>query len=118
MSDQTSERGIDYVKLLQEAKRRVRASPLWRFMEHTPLENDVAVWMADFAIETAEAAQVEGVPPAEPGVPGSEVLCEACAKVFCPHGERLHFHHDGCPACSDDESEPARVPPEPSQEQQ
>lgn len=30
---------------------------------------------------------------------GSEVLCEACAKVFCPHGERLHFHHDGCPAC-------------------
>jgi hypothetical protein len=30
---------------------------------------------------------------------GSEVLCETCAKVFCPHGERLHFHHDGCPAC-------------------
>lgn len=38
----------------------------------------------------------------EPGVPGSEVLCEECAKVFCPHGERLHFHHDGCPACSED----------------
>jgi hypothetical protein len=42
------------------------------------------------------------VPLAEPGVPGSEVLCEACAKVFCPHGERLHFHHDGCPACCPD----------------
>jgi hypothetical protein len=62
-----------------------------------------------------EAALAEGVPPVEPGVPGSEVLCEECAKVFCPHGERLHFHHDGCPACSDDES--AGVPPEPSQEQ-
>jgi hypothetical protein len=30
---------------------------------------------------------------------GTEVLCEACARVFCPEGERLHFHHDGCPAC-------------------
>lgn len=30
---------------------------------------------------------------------GSEVLCEGCARTFCPHGERLHFHHDGCPAC-------------------
>src|SRR4029434_2690869 len=58
-----------------------------------------------------EAALAEGVPPAEPGVPGSEVLCEACAKVFCPHGERLHFHHDGCPACCDDEHGSASVPP-------
>jgi len=49
--------------------------------------------------------------PAEPGVPGSEVLCEECAKVFCPHGERLHFHHDGCPACCDDEHGSASVPP-------
>lgn len=26
--------------------------------------------------------------------------CSECAKVVCPHGEPLHFHHDGCPACS------------------
>jgi hypothetical protein len=32
--------------------------------------------------------------------PGSEVLCARCAHVFCPHDDRLHFHHDGCPACS------------------
>ena len=32
---------------------------------------------------------------------GSEVLCEYCARVFCPHAERLHFHHDGCPACGE-----------------
>lgn len=25
--------------------------------------------------------------------------CEQCAYIFCPHGEQLHFHHDGCPAC-------------------
>jgi hypothetical protein len=37
------------------------------------------------------------------GVYGSEVLCESCAHVFCPRGERLHFHHDGCPACCEDE---------------
>ena len=42
----------DYVALLTEAKRRVRASVLWqRFIAHTPLENDIAVWMADFASE-------------------------------------------------------------------
>lgn len=25
--------------------------------------------------------------------------CSECAKIICPHGEPLHFHHDGCPAC-------------------
>src|SRR4030095_12245954 len=77
--------------------------------------DSVSAAAVDDWADELEAALAEGMPPAEPGVPGSEVLCEACAKVFCPHGERLHFHHDGCPACSDDES--ARVPPEPSQEQ-
>lgn len=26
--------------------------------------------------------------------------CGECAKIMCPHGEILHFHHDGCPACA------------------
>lgn len=26
-------------------------------------------------------------------------FCEQCADVFCPYGEQLHFHHDGCPCC-------------------
>ncbi len=43
-------------------------------------------------------------------VHGSEVLCEACAIVFCPHGERLHFHHDGCPQCEADTYELAEAP--------
>ena len=25
--------------------------------------------------------------------------CEACSVRDCPHGEPLHYHHDGCPAC-------------------
>lgn len=25
--------------------------------------------------------------------------CMGCGEIVCPHGEGLHFHHDGCPAC-------------------
>jgi hypothetical protein len=25
--------------------------------------------------------------------------CMACGERNCPHGEPLHYHHDGCPAC-------------------
>lgn len=25
--------------------------------------------------------------------------CTACGELVCPHGEPLHFHHDGCPSC-------------------
>ncbi len=56
----------DYVALLAEAKRRVRASVLWkRFIEHTPLENDIAVWMADFASEREQAGRAEALREAE-----------------------------------------------------
>lgn len=48
-------------------------------------------------------------PDESPAPYGSEILCESCAAVFCPHGERLHFHHDGCPACA--EVELAARPP-------
>ena len=36
--------------------------------------------------------------------PGGE-CCDQCASIFCPHGEPLHFHHDGCPCCSSDDIE-------------
>lgn len=26
--------------------------------------------------------------------------CMECGKIVCPHGEPLHLHHDGCPACA------------------
>ena len=25
--------------------------------------------------------------------------CSLCAMRACPHGDFLHFHHDGCPSC-------------------
>lgn len=29
----------------------------------------------------------------------TEPECIFCGAIVCPHGEPLHFHHDGCPAC-------------------
>ncbi len=29
--------------------------------------------------------------------------CYECSKIVCPHECELHFHHDGCPACSQDQ---------------
>ncbi len=27
--------------------------------------------------------------------------CMVCSVRDCPHQEPLHYHHDGCPACSE-----------------
>jgi len=29
--------------------------------------------------------------------------CIICGFRDCPHGEPLHYHHDGCPACINDD---------------
>ena len=26
--------------------------------------------------------------------------CSICGVICCPHGEPMHFHHDGCPSCA------------------
>lgn len=26
--------------------------------------------------------------------------CTECSWICCPHGDELHFHHDGCPSCA------------------
>lgn len=31
--------------------------------------------------------------------PDSDGECIICGSIICPHGEPLHYHHDGCPAC-------------------
>jgi hypothetical protein len=47
----------DYVALLKAARAHVEASVLYkRFISGTPLENDIAVWMADFAAEQEVSA--------------------------------------------------------------
>lgn len=41
---------VAWVDLLKEAEKIVRGKVLWkRFIDGTPLANDIAVWMADFA---------------------------------------------------------------------
>ena len=41
---------FDYLQAHTEAEQFVRGSLLWkRFIDGTPLSNDIAVWMADFA---------------------------------------------------------------------
>jgi hypothetical protein len=32
-----------------------------------------------------------------------EVECIVCGAIVCPHGDLLHFHHDGCPSCTFEE---------------
>lgn len=47
---------MDYVRLLNEADDIVKSKHLYkRFIESTPLENDIAVWMADFASAQLES---------------------------------------------------------------
>jgi hypothetical protein len=47
---------------LREAEGQVRASPLWkRFIDGTPLSNDIAVWMTVFAQQEARTALARGV---------------------------------------------------------
>lgn len=35
------------------------------------------------------------------GESGATYECMACGVRDCPHGEPLHYHHDGCPACDE-----------------
>ena len=52
----------DYVSLLREARRLVEGSVLYkRFIDGTPLENDIAVWMADFATTKFDLGKAEGI---------------------------------------------------------
>lgn len=29
--------------------------------------------------------------------------CSKCSKIICPHKDEMHFHHDGCPSCYQDQ---------------
>ena len=41
---------VAWVDLLKEAQKIAESKPLWkRFIDGTPLANDIACWMADFA---------------------------------------------------------------------
>jgi hypothetical protein len=46
----------------------------------------------------AIAARIEGHPTTSE-CPDAE--CLVCGMRDCLHAEPLHYHHDGCPACSE-----------------
>jgi hypothetical protein len=51
---------VAWVDLLKQAEEVVRSKPLWKkYIDGTPLANDIAVWMASFA-------QEHTTPPAQP----------------------------------------------------
>jgi hypothetical protein len=33
--------------------------------------------------------------------PESDGECMLCGIILCPHHEPMHYHHDGCPACTE-----------------
>jgi len=60
MSEPDRIAATDYVSLLKAAKEHVNASVLYRrFIDGTPLENDIAVWMADFASNCLDVVEQE-----------------------------------------------------------
>lgn len=60
MSEPDRIAATDYVSLLKAAKEHVNASVLYRrFIDGTPLENDIAVWMADFASDRLATVERE-----------------------------------------------------------
>jgi len=51
-------------------------------------------------------AQVPGHPSLE-DCPDQE--CPVCGIRSCPHGDPMHFHHDGCPSCFEYKPDPETV---------
>jgi hypothetical protein len=72
---------------LREAEGQVRASPLWkRFIDGTPLSNDIAVWMTVFAQHEARTALARGV------AAGMAQERERCLAIAAP--EHIPFNHE------------------------
>jgi len=52
--DKLEQEPVDFASLLREAEEIVQNKPTWkRFIDGTPLANDIAVWMAVFAQDFA-----------------------------------------------------------------
>jgi hypothetical protein len=50
---------LDWVSITQDADKIVRDKAVWkRFIDGTPLANDVSVWMAEFALEKSAALRL------------------------------------------------------------
>mgnify|MGYP000131395158 CR=1 FL=1 len=61
--------------------------------------------------DVVHPVKVTAAPDSDPGCKTTHLLlssckgagsgeCSTCGAFVCPYGEPLHFHHDGCPACT------------------
>ena len=79
---------VDFASLLREAEEIVREKPTWkRFIDGTPLANDIAVWMTVFAQDVARRASPQAQQEPECWVcNGTGVeLDDANTKTPCPN---------------------------------
>jgi hypothetical protein len=61
---QLEQEPVDFTSLLSEAEEIVQGKPTWkRFIDGTPLANDIAVWMTVFA---QDVARRDAPPAAQP----------------------------------------------------
>jgi hypothetical protein len=76
-----SQEPVEWVDLQKEAQQIVESKILWkRFIDGTPLANDIACWMADFALQHTNPPQRTWV-----GLTDEEV-------VQCQQGNIYHFY--------------------------
>jgi len=80
----------------------------------------LALWDAIYGLEQAaraELAEARAIVENIRGFHGGAMTagcdaecgeCSVCAILDCPAHEPLHYHHDGCPVCSFDDTERAR----------
>jgi hypothetical protein len=61
---------------------------------------------ADLLVINGEGSQAEIIDRIRDFLLAIDEESEIAAMMVCPHGEPMHFHHDGCPSCVDDEPSP------------
>ena len=90
----TVQETVAWVDLLKQAEEVVRSKPLWKkYIDGTPLANDIAVWMASFAQEhttlPAQPAPVQE-PVFELQKSGWEIICDLDWIQTLPFGTLLY----------------------------
>lgn len=89
MSDEMRAEPVAWPDLLKAAQEIVKRKAAWRpFIDGTPLENDIAVWMAEFAQKYAQS----------PSVARAMAIAE-CARIgrdlYKGDGGRLNSYDEG-----------------------
>ena len=78
---QPEQEPMNFVSLLHEAEQIVQSKPTWkRFIDGTPLTNDIAVWMTVFAQDVARRTSPSPQRQPEERQPDERNFCPRCGK--------------------------------------